>query len=305
MAGPAPIRYRVVHETVYTYSSQVSSSRQVAHLTPRETAWQQLASHRLAIEPAASERNEGTDYFGNRYVSFLVEEPHSTLAVRAESEVQVASQGITPETDSPPWEESVVERGEWGPGIDLEAEQYRVASPAIPLLPKARAYALPSFPAGRPWLDSLLDLTTRIKEEFIYDPEATTVDTGVFKVLDQRRGVCQDYAHLMLSSLRALGIAARYVSGYVLNRPRADGTRLTGADASHAWVAAHCPGLGWVAFDPTNGKLADQEFVTLGWGREFLDVTPLRGVVLGSATQQLSVAVSVTPLPVPATAARA
>jgi transglutaminase-like putative cysteine protease len=225
--------------------------------------------------------------------------------VRAESEVLVASQGVTPEADSPPWEEAVVERGAWGPGADLEAEQYRVPSPAIPLLPKARAYAQPSFPRGRPWLDALMDLTTRINKEFIYDPEATTVETGVFKVLDQRRGVCQDYAHLMLSSLRALGIAARYVSGYVLNQPRADGTRLTGADASHAWVAAHCPGLGWVGFDPTNGKLADQEFVTLGWGREFLDVTPLRGVVLGSATQQLAVAVSVTPLTAPVSVARA
>jgi transglutaminase-like putative cysteine protease len=305
MATPAPIRYSVVHETVYTYSSQVSSSRQVAHLTPRGTSWQQLISHRLTIDPAASERSEGTDYFGNRYTSFFVEEPHATLTVRAESEVLVASQGITAETDSPPWEEAVVERGAWGPGIDLEAEQYRVSSPAIPLLPKARAYAQPSFPRERPWLHALLDLTTRINKEFIYDPEATTVETGVFKVLDQRRGVCQDYAHLMLSALRALGIAARYVSGYVLNRPLADGTRLTGADASHAWVAAHCPGLGWVAFDPTNGKLADQEFVTLGWGREFLDVTPLRGVVLGSAAQQLAVAVSVTPLPAPASVARA
>lgn len=305
MTAPAPIRYRVVHETVYQYSSQVSSSRQIAHLTPRETAWQQLISHRLTVEPAAIERSEGVDYFGNRYVSFLVEEPHMDLIVRGESEVVVASQGIDAGTRSPAWEASVVERGAWEPGLDMDVEQYRVPSPTVPLLPKARAYAAPSFAPGRPWLEALLELTCRIKREFIYDPKATTVDTGVFKVLDQKRGVCQDYAHLMLSSLRSLGIAARYVSGYVLNRPRADGTRLTGADASHAWVAAHCPGLGWVAFDPTNGKLADQEFVTLGWGREFLDVTPLRGVVMGSASQQLSVAVSVTPLPAPATAARA
>ncbi|HTQ36182.1 MAG TPA: transglutaminase family protein [Steroidobacteraceae bacterium] len=305
MSAPAPIRYRVVHETTYAYSSQVSSSRQIAHLTPRETSWQHVVSHGLSADPAATERNEGVDYFGNKFVSFLVEEPHNELIVRAESEVIVASQRIDAATTSPRWEESVVERGAWSPGLDLEIEQYRVPSPTIPLLPKARAYAAPSFPAGRPWLEALLDLTVRIKKEFVYDTEATTVDTGVFKVLDERRGVCQDYAHLMLSSLRSLGIAARYVSGYILNRPRADGTRLTGADASHAWVAAHCPGLGWVAFDPTNGKLADQEFITLGWGREFLDVTPLRGVVLGSATQQLSVAVSVTPLPAAATAARA
>jgi transglutaminase-like putative cysteine protease len=245
------------------------------------------------------------DYFGNRCVSFFVEEPHVELVVRAESEVVVASQLIDANTKSARWEESVVERGAWEPSHDMETEQYRVPSPAVPLLPKAKSYAAPSFTPGRPWLEAMLELTCRIKKEFIYDPEATTIHTGVFKVLEQKRGVCQDYAHLMLSSLRSLGIAARYVSGYVLNRPRSDGTRLTGADASHAWVAAHCPDLGWVAFDPTNGKLADQEFVTLGWGREFHDVTPLRGVVLGSASQQLSVAVSVTPLPAPAAVARA
>ncbi len=305
MAMPLPIRYRVVHETAYEYSSQVSSSRQIAHLTPRETGWQQLISYNLDVVPATSERNASVDYFGNHMVSFFVDEPHVELTVRSESEVVVASQGIDAETESPPWEDSVVERGDWGPGLDMEIEQYRVPSPSIPLLPKAKAYALPSFAPERPWLDAVFDLTCRIKREFVYDPEATTIHTGVFKVLEQKRGVCQDYAHLMISSLRSLGIAARYVSGYVLNRPRADGTRLTGADASHAWVAAHCPGLGWVAFDPTNGKLADQEFVTLGWGREYFDVTPLRGVVLGSAAQQLSVAVSVTPLPAPAAAARA
>jgi transglutaminase-like putative cysteine protease len=304
MNAPAPTRYRVVHETVYEYSSQVSSSRQIAHLTPRETAWQQLVSHRLTVEPGASERSDGTDYFGNRFVSFFVEEPHQELIVRAESEVVVSSQGISAASDSPPWEKAVVDRDSWGPGLDMEIEQYRVSSPAVPLLAQATSYAASSFAPGRPWFDAVMDLTQRIKKEFVYDPKATTISTGVAEVLERKRGVCQDYAHLMLSGLRGFGIAARYVSGYVLNR-RADGTRLTGADASHAWVAAHCPGLGWVAFDPTNGKLADQEFVTLGWGREYHDVTPLRGVVLGSASQQLSVAVSVTPLPAAAAAARA
>jgi transglutaminase-like putative cysteine protease len=193
----------------------------------------------------------------------------------------------------------VVERGAWRPQLDMDLEQYRVPSPGVPLLAGARAYAMDSFAPGRPWLEGMAELTRRINKEFAYDPEATTITTGVAEVLESRRGVCQDYAHLMLSALRGMGFAARYVSGYVLNRPSADGKRLAGADASHAWVAAHCPGLGWVAFDPTNGKLADQEFVTLGWGREFNDVTPLRGVVLGSATQQLSVAVSVTPVSEP------
>jgi transglutaminase-like putative cysteine protease len=299
------IRYRVVHETSYKYSSQVTSSRQIAHLSPRDTSWQQVVAHELTIKPGSIERSDGIDYFGNRMVSLFVDEPHQMLTVRAESEVIVSRYAPLPGSASPPWEDSLAVKGEWGPGADLEVESYRIPSPAVPLLASARAYAEPSFTSGRPWLAALLDLTQRIRKEFVYDPKATTITTGVEEVLEKKRGVCQDYAHLMLSCLRTLGIPARYVSGYVLNRSRADGTKLTGADASHAWVAAHCPGLGWVAFDPTNGKIADIEFVTLGWGREFLDVTPLRGVVLGSAGQQLTVAVSVTPIPEPASVARA
>jgi transglutaminase-like putative cysteine protease len=296
MSAPSGIRYRVVHETVYTYSAQVSSSRQIAHLAPRETPWQRVLSHQLQIAPRFTEHHQAVDYFGNRCESFFVDEPHQALTVRAESEVVVAPHAPASGTASPPWERACMREG-WPAGVDLSVEQFRAPSPAAPILARTRAYAAPSFAPGRPWLEAVFDLTCRIRREFAYDPEATTVSTSVSEVLDLKRGVCQDYAHLMLSALRGLGIAARYVSGYVLNRPRADGTRLTGADASHAWVAAYCPGLDWVAFDPTNGKLADQEFVTLGWGREYLDVTPLRGVVLGAASQKLAVAVKVTPLP--------
>jgi transglutaminase-like putative cysteine protease len=299
------LRYRVVHETSYQYSSLVTSSRQIAHLSPRQTSWQQVLSHSMDITPNCDEQTDGIDYFGNRMVSLFVDEPHQALIVRAESEVIVARYAPLPGAPSPPWENSLAVKGEWGPGTDLEVEAYRVPSPSVPLLASARAYAAPSFTPGRPWLTALLDLTQRIRREFVYDPKATTITTSVQEVLALKRGVCQDYAHLMLSCLRSLGIPARYVSGYVLNRSHADGSRLTGADASHAWVSAHCPGLGWVAFDPTNGKIADIEFVTLGWGREYLDVTPLRGVVLGAASQQLAVAVSVTPLPEPASVARA
>jgi transglutaminase-like putative cysteine protease len=305
MLSSRSIRYRVVHETSYQYSSLVTSSRQIAHLSPRQTSWQQVLSHSLDITPDCDEQTDGIDYFGNRMVSLFVDEPHQALIVRAESEVIVSRYAPLPGAPSPPWEHSLAVKGEWGPGTDLEVEAYRVPSPAVPLLAAARAYAAPSFTPGRPWLTALLDLTQRIRREFVYDPKATTITTRVEEVLATKRGVCQDYAHLMLSCLRSLGIPARYVSGYVLNRSHADGSRLTGADASHAWVSAHCPGLGWVAFDPTNGKIADIEFVTLGWGREYLDVTPLRGVVLGAASQQLAVAVSVTPLPEPASVARA
>jgi transglutaminase-like putative cysteine protease len=305
MQGKESVRYGVVHETSYEYSSPVTSSRQIAHLSPRETGWQKVVSHQLVIKPSSIERTVGVDFFGNQMISLFVDEPHAMLTVRAESEVIVSRYAPAPGAASPPWEQSLAVKGEWGPGTDLEVESYRIPSPAVPLLASARAYAAPSFTPGRPWLAALLDLTQRIRKEFVYDPKATTITTSVEEVLELKRGVCQDYAHLMLSCLRTLGIPARYVSGYVLNRSRADGTKLTGADASHAWVSAHCPGLGWVAFDPTNGKIADIEFVTLGWGREFLDVTPLRGVVLGGAAQQLTVAVSVTPIPEPASVARA
>jgi transglutaminase-like putative cysteine protease len=166
----------------------------------------------------------------------------------------------------------------------------------VPLLPQSIEYARSSFPAGRPLPAAMLDLTRRIHADFVYDPKATTVMTQVSEVLAHRRGVCQDFAHLMISCLRSLGLAARYVSGYILNRVPPGKKRLAGADASHAWVEGHCPGVGWLAFDPTNGKVAGIEFITVGWGREFSDVTPLRGVVLGTATQELAVAVNVQPL---------
>jgi transglutaminase-like putative cysteine protease len=166
----------------------------------------------------------------------------------------------------------------------------------VPVLQESIEYARPSFPAGRALPTALFDLTRRIYTDFVFDPKATTVTTQVREVLAHRRGVCQDFAHLMISCLRSLGLAARYVSGYILNLAPPGKKRLAGADASHAWVEAHCPGLGWIAFDPTNGKVADLEFITLGWGREFSDVAPLHGVILGSATQELAVAVDVQPL---------
>jgi transglutaminase-like putative cysteine protease len=289
------IRYRVLHETVYRYTSAIGSSRQIAHLAPRGTSWQKVLWHRLDIKPAPVEKSDGVDYFGNPYARLVVDEPHEELIVRAESEVVVAPHAPAPGAESPRWESALAKPGVWT-GLNLDVEQFRVASPAVPLLPSTREYAALSFTAERPWLAAMLELTQRIREEFEYDTEATTVSTSVAEVLELKRGVCQDFAHLMLSSLRSLGLPARYVSGYVLNRRKAAKEANAGADASHAWVASYCAPHGWVAFDPTNGKIADTEFVTLGWGREYHDVSPLRGVVRGSAAQQLAVAVSVTPV---------
>jgi transglutaminase-like putative cysteine protease len=291
----AGARYRVAHETRYEYSSTVTGSRQLAHLRPRHTAWQDVDSHEVHVSPVPGERAEEIDYFGNGVLRFAVDEPHDELVVRAESVVAVRSRGDDFAIDCPAWE-SALAPDAVGKPVDLDVEQYRVPSPMAPVLDAAGDYAKGSFTAGRNWLEAMLELTSRIHDEFVYDPKATTVTTRVVEVLEHRRGVCQDFAHLMLSCLRSLGLPARYVSGYVLNRVPAGKKRLAGADASHAWIASHCPALGWVAFDPTNGKLADIEFVTLGWGREFPDVTPLRGLVLGAAKQTLSVSVTVQPI---------
>jgi transglutaminase-like putative cysteine protease len=291
----AAIRYRVLHETRYSYSSTVTGSRQLAHLRPRATPWQDVDAHEIEITPVPVERAEADDYFGNGVLRFTVEEPHDELVVRAQSLVAVRSRLESTGREFPAWEAALAPRSIAGEPVDIDVEQYRVASPLAPVLEAAAGYAQPSFAPGRNWLEALLDLTSRIHDEFTYDPKATSVSTGVAEVLEHRRGVCQDFAHLMLSCLRSIGLPAHYVSGYVLNRVPEGKKRLAGADASHAWLASHCPGHGWIAFDPTNDKLADTEFVTLGWGRDFSDVTPLRGLVLGSGTQTLAVVVKVEP----------
>jgi len=292
----AAVRYRVTHETRYTYSSTVTSSRQLAHLQPRATPWQDVHRHRVSIHPEPVERADGQDYFGNAVLRFAVYEPHDELTVRAESEVGVRESFDPARAAEAPWESALTPAAAADGGVDLDIEQYRVGSSLAPVLAQAAIYAKESFEPRRNWLAAVRELTQRIHDDFAYDPKATTVTTRVVDVLEHRRGVCQDFAHLMLSCLRSLGLPARYVSGYVLTRVAAGKPRLVGADASHAWVATHCPTHGWVAFDPTNAKLAGTEFVTLGWGRDFADVTPLRGVVLGAAEQKLSVAVSVQPV---------
>jgi transglutaminase-like putative cysteine protease len=294
------IRYQVSHETCYRYPLAALSSRHLAHLTPRETPWQDLLEHSIEVSPRPRELSTGVDYFGNAVTRFFVDEAHDALTVRAESVVEVRSSQPQGEAAAVSWESATQPLTRGDAGCRLEVEQFRLASPLAPLLDECAAYASESLVPERPWLEALVELACRIRRDFKYDPTATTVTTPVVEVLDRRAGVCQDFAHLMISCLRSVGMAARYISGYVLTVPPEGGERLTGADASHAWVAAHHPQLGWLAFDPTNGKLADTEFVTLGWGRDFADVTPLRGVVLGPEKQGLRVCVSVTPLAVQA-----
>ncbi len=289
-------RYRVLHETAYRYAHGAADAWQLAHLQPRETPYQRVLEHDLVVDPEPTELRGDRDYFGNPVVRFALARAHTWLKVRARSVVEVQARVPASGQVSPRWQLARDAAAGADPATRYELIQFLLASPAVPLSPACARLASAEFVAGRDWLDALVGLTARIHREFEFDPAATTVTTPIEEVLESRRGVCQDFAHLMVGCLRSIGLPARYVSGYLLTNPPAGQARLAGADASHAWVSAWCPGLGWVDADPTNGKLADTEFVTLGWGREYSDVTPLRGVVRGGGEQTLSVAVTVEPL---------
>lgn len=291
-------RYRVVHETRYHYQGTVSLSQQYLHLTPRSFAYQETESHLIRLDPAAGDSRDGLDYFGNctRHVSITL--PHDRLLVHAASTVALRTRpGLAQIGATLPWESVRDMMGKDKSPATLEACRYLYASPHVPLFPALEAYARRSYTPGRPQLDAALDLTQRIFDEFEFDATATDISTPLEQVLRGQRGVCQDFTHLMIGCLRSIGLPARYLSGYILTHPPPGKPRLVGADASHAWVSVYCPGLGWVDFDPTNRCLVQHEHITLGWGRDFSDVTPMRGIVLGGGAQALSVEVTVTPLP--------
>ncbi len=292
----APQRYRILHETEYNYGNLVQLSRQLLRLSPRVTSWQACLSHEIRVTPEPAEWSALDDFFGNPVVQFALQVPHRELLVEVESHVEVRSHApkIAPE-DSVTWEEA----RDWllhtvGAAV-LDPSQYLFASPHVPVTRELAAYARPSFPPERPMLAAILDLTRRINEDFEFDAEATEVSTPVTTVLEDRRGVCQDFAHLQIACLRSLGLAARYVSGYILTHPPEGQARMVGADASHAWISVYCPELGWVDLDPTNNLLADTQHITVAWGRDFSDVSPMRGVILGGSQHDLDVRVTVMP----------
>jgi transglutaminase-like putative cysteine protease len=290
-------RYRVLHETNYSYQSMVTLSQQYLHLSPRSFDYQEVLSDDIRIDPNPSERNFSLDYFGNKVQSISIAESHRTLTVQAEFTVSLKARYSQSEmTNSLPWEILRERRRAFDPASTDEPQLFMYDSPHVSCSNDLSQYASISYTPGRPHLEAALNLTQRIFDDFEFDDEATEISTPLETVLAGRRGVCQDFAQLMIGCLRSLGLPARYVSGYILTHPPEGEERMIGADASHAWVSVFCPDYGWVDFDPTNRCLVQQEHITLGWGRDFSDVTPLRGVVLGGDKHQLQVNVTVTPL---------
>ncbi len=291
--------YVVVHETRYAYEYPVGLSRQIVHLTPRAMPYQTCTKHVLDITPRAEILARAEDVFGNPTTSFVIEADHASLVVRAESWVEIRDRRLPADDASPPWE-TVRDRLAYRAGskpraADLEATRFLFESTRVRNKRELAAWAAGCFPKGAPLLVGVRALMHKIHDELVFDPKATTVSTPVMEVFERRRGVCQDFAHLMLSCLRSLGLAARYVSGYILTKPPPGRTRLVGADASHAWVSVYCPDVGWVDADPTNRMFPSLEHVTLGWGRDYDDVIPLRGVLLGGGQHELAIEVTVCP----------
>ncbi len=295
-------RYHVLHETRYDYGSAVSLSQQMLHLIPRECAWQVCRSFELEIEPVPSWSHRGEDAFGNPVEWVAFHQPHDNLHVRAEMDVDVRPHRVTSLAAAPAWDEladRLAYRGGQPPlAADLLAKRFRFESPHVRVKHELGLFAEDCFAPGVGVLEAARALMEKIYTEFEFDPEATTVATPVLEVLEKKKGVCQDFAHVMIACLRAKGIPARYVSGYLLTHPPPGQPRMVGADASHAWVAVYAPGTehGWVDFDPTNNLLPDTQHITLAWGRDFSDVSPLRGVILGGGGHEPEVEVTVTPL---------
>lgn len=288
------MRYKITHKTGYNYSAPASLSQNELFLHPLVTTTQKVIECQLSIEPEPQYRHRRTDYFGNTVDVFMIQHPHNALAVSAISVVETNNPVTPVPADTLPCEEVVRRLTLHKLPADLEASQFIYASPLITVNRETSTYARPSFSAGTPVLSGAVDLMTRIFTEFSYDKTASTVDTTVEEVLKKRKGVCQDFAHLAISCLRSMGLAARYVSGYLETIPPPGKPKLVGADASHAWVSVYIPDIGWVDFDPTNNLLANESYVTLAWGRDYGDVAPVKGVVMGGGTHRLSVTVDVT-----------
>ncbi|MEZ5855140.1 MAG: transglutaminase family protein [Hyphomicrobiaceae bacterium] len=288
--------YDISHRTAYHYKSVVTQSQHLVHLAPREFDYQTIHRHSLLVEPAPNTRSNRRDYFENPISILEIDQDHHEFVMHARSVVEVEPRASIELGRGIGWEDlrSIVTRPR--NGIDLDAAQFAVPSPFTSTSPKVIDYAAASFVPGRPALDAAWDLTKRIFADFTFDGEATDVSTPVDHVLSERRGVCQDFAHVALASCRAFGIPARYVSGYLLTKPPEGKEKLQGSDASHAWFALWTPDTGWVDFDPTNNLMPSMEHIAFAVGREYRDIAPITGILLGGGEHTVDVAVDVVPI---------
>jgi transglutaminase-like putative cysteine protease len=288
--------YRVQHTTTYAYTEVVSICHNELHLRPRDSVLQTCSAYDLVVQPRPTVSTQRTDYFGNHVTFLALQEPHRSLTVMARSMVEVHPRELPSPAETPAWdmvrdclqhERTIAE---------LKAYQYVFDSPYVVSGTALRRYATASFPIGRPLLAAVLDLARRIHTDFTYDPKATSVSTPLDEVLHNRHGVCQDFAQVQIGCLHAIGLAARYVSGYLVTQPPPGQPRLVGADASHAWVSVYCPGFGWIDVDPTNNVLPSDRHITVALGRDYSDVSPIKGVFLGGGQHTVKVAVDVVPV---------
>jgi transglutaminase-like putative cysteine protease len=287
--------YQVRHRTTYDYEDPVSVSHHVLRLTPRNLPRQKCSRSQITMIPAPSSSITHIDYFGNLLTFFTLREPHDRLTVEASSDLEVQPTEAPDLSRSPYWETVPRSLEDQTSAEVLDAYQFVFNSQRVGASAELAAYARDSFPSGRPLLEAVRDLTRRIHQDFRFDTKATEVTTPVETFFEKRRGVCQDFAHMQIACLRSLGLPGRYVSGYLRTMPPPGRTRLTGADASHAWCSTWCPGVGWVDFDPTNDCLPSDGHVTLAWGRDYSDVSPIHGVLVGGARHTLHVGVDVIP----------
>jgi transglutaminase-like putative cysteine protease len=290
------MHYLLSHRTSYSYASSVDSAHHIAHLRAREFPGQTVTSISIATEPKPDLAVQHVDYFGNLIDIYRIDRPHQRFDIEVRADIEVRFPEPPPAAETPSWEEIRALLSGGGFPEAIEPAEFIHESPLVPLDGALRDYGAKSFTAGRPILQAVRDLTTRIRTDFDYHPGATDISTPLNEVFDGKAGVCQDFAHVMIAACRAHGVAAAYVSGYIRTVHSKEEAALRGADASHAWVAVWCgAGAGWVHLDPTNDLVAHEDHVAVAWGRDFSDVSPLRGVILGGGKHSYGVAVTLIP----------
>lgn len=285
------MRTRVNHWTEYRYSEEVSLSRHRLRMKPRETRFQRVIESHFEFLPSPSFVRESVDSLGNYLTEVLIERPHRTFQMKCSSLVETLTRSVPDFSQTPAWDKVTIELQKIS---EVDPRQYVYPSPCAPWVNGLHDWTEKSFPKGASILEGVMDLARRIFSEFTFDPTATTVSTPISEVMIKKRGVCQDFAHLQVAALRSLGLAARYVSGYIRTQPRPGQMKLIGGDASHAWISVFIPDYGWIDVDPTNNRLVDENYVVIGWGKDYGDVSLIRGTLTGGGSHTLALSVDLS-----------